>query len=217
MTMPIDPNSQSENSRFRIFLPIWPWATIAPRSCFKMSARSPMVKLLPLHDILSAEVENLLDAAFGADRKKRTAYRMREGVAEIPELSFAVCDETGLIGTLQSWPVALIDDTGRSAPMTLVGPVAVKPDLQGGGVGKLLMSRLIDAARDEGHDVLIMIGDPEYYERFFGFSAAETQGWELPGPFDRRRLLARIQRPGGVPALGRIIPDPAFASEALSA
>jgi predicted N-acetyltransferase YhbS len=217
MTVAIDPNRQGENRRFRIFLPIWPWAIIAPGSCFKMNVRPSMIKLLPLHDVRPADVETLLDAAFGADRQKRTAYRMREGVLPIPELSFAACDETGLIGTLQSWPVALIDDDGQCVPLTLVGPVAVKPDLQRGGVGKLLMSRLIDAAKAERYDALIMIGDPEYYERFFGFSATETQGWELPGPFERHRLLARIQRPGGVPAFGRIIPDPAFASEALSA
>jgi predicted N-acetyltransferase YhbS len=38
----------------------------------------------------------------------------------------------------------------------------------------------------------VLIGDPSYYERFFGFSAAHTGGWETPGPVERHRLLARL-------------------------
>ena len=37
----------------------------------------------------------------------------------------------------------------------------------------------------------MMIGDPEYYGRFFGFKADATGEWDLPGPFEKRRLLAR--------------------------
>jgi len=37
----------------------------------------------------------------------------------------------------------------------------------------------------------VLIGDPEYYGRHFGFIADQTANWELPGPFERRRLLAR--------------------------
>ncbi len=37
----------------------------------------------------------------------------------------------------------------------------------------------------------MMIGDPEYYGRFFGFTADATGEWDLPGPFEKRRLLAR--------------------------
>jgi predicted N-acetyltransferase YhbS len=101
--------------------------------------------------------------------------------------------------------------------MTLVGPVAVVPDGQRGGIGKALMTQLMSAASAQGHDALVMIGDPEYYGRFFGFAADATQQWDLPGPFERHRLLAYVTRAGGVPAAGRVIPDPAFATEAIPA
>lgn len=176
-----------------------------------------MAKIVPLDRIAPVDVEALLDAAFGADRKARTAYRMREGVSAVPALSFAALDGDRLVGTLQSWPVALESLDGNLTPMTLVGPVAVLPDLQRGGLGKRLMEALIKAAAEQGHDALMMIGDPEYYGRFFGFAAEATGGWVVPGPVERRRLLARISRPGGVPAVGRIIPDPAFASGRIAA
>ena len=121
-----------------------------------------MAEIVPLSRIAPADVEALLDAAFGADRKARTAYRMREGVNAVPALSFAALDDGRLVGTLQSWPVALEAPDGSLAPMTLVGPVAVLPDLQRGGLGRRMMDALVAAAAEEGHDALVMIGDPEY-------------------------------------------------------
>ncbi len=165
-----------------------------------------MIEIAPLSRAQGSEVESLLDAAFGSDRRARTAYRLREGVRWLPALSFAAFDGDSLVGTLQSWPVVLASG-GCDHPLTLVGPVAVMPDLQRSGVGKALMAALVEAASAHGHDALVMIGDPEYYDRFFGFSNAATGGWDLPGPFEQRRLLARISRPGGLPAHGMIGPD----------
>lgn len=127
-------------------------------------------------------------------------------------------DERGtLCGTIQCWQVALEAETGGLTPMILVGPVAVAPDAQGKGIGQQLMHAALGAADAAGHGVLIMIGDPDYYERFFGFSAARTQGWDLPGPFERHRLLARARPSTEIPAHGRIIPNPAFARPAANA
>jgi predicted N-acetyltransferase YhbS len=171
-----------------------------------------LIRIAPLSSQPAAQIEALLDAAFGPDRKTRTAYRIREGMPALDRLSFAALDEAGsLIGTLQSWPIALHGENGTAEPLVLVGPVAVLPNLQRGGVGKALMQALLHAADAGGADAMTMIGDPEYYERFFGFSAAATKAWDVPGPFERHRLLARITRPGGLGASGMLGPDPAFA------
>jgi predicted N-acetyltransferase YhbS len=168
-----------------------------------------LFQIAPLSQFAENDVEILLDGAFGADRKARTVYKMRAGTKAIELLSFGAADESGaLVGSLQSWPVALQNADGANDAMTLVGPVAVQPSLQRGGVGKLLMETLVAAAPTLGHEALVMIGDPEYYGRFFGFSADATAGWEVPGPVDRHRLLARISRKGGVAAFGRIVPNP---------
>jgi len=146
--------------------------------------------LTPIAEADPADVEALLDAAFGADRRQRTAYRLREGVGAIPELSFAAWKGGRLVGTLQSWPVALV--TGEEVDrLVMVGPVAVAPDLQNTGVGRALMDALLRAATDE--DALMMIGDPEYYARF-GFTAEATGGWRIDGSYEQPRLLARLRR-----------------------
>ncbi|RYD39816.1 MAG: N-acetyltransferase [Sphingomonadales bacterium] len=150
-----------------------------------------MVELLPLSNIEPQAVEDLLDAAFGSDRFGRTAYRIREGVDAVPELSFALVEDGALVGTIQCWPVALRAPDDADAPLVMVGPVAVRPDAQRGGHGRALMEHMLDAAESRADSALMMIGDPEYYGRFFGFTADATGEWDLPGPFEKRRLLAR--------------------------
>ena len=158
---------------------------------------APMtVTIAPLSRADPNAIEALLDAAFGADRHTRTAYRIRTGMAAIPALSFAAFDRAQLVGTLQSWPVSI-----GEAPLTLVGPVAVAPQVQRGGIGRMLMTALIDAAPE---DPMVMIGDPEYYGRFFGFTADDTGGWDVPGPVERHRLLAR--HGNGLPMSGLLGP-----------
>ncbi len=152
------------------------------------------MNIVPLDQIADSAVDDLLDRAFGADRRTRTAYRLRQGVSAIASLSFAAIDDDGALrATIQTWPVAWRGHDGAVVPMILVGPVAVEPDLQRGGVGRAIMQHMLDAAAGAsvaGSDALMLIGDPEYYGRFFGFSADRTGGWRLPGPFEARRLLA---------------------------
>jgi predicted N-acetyltransferase YhbS len=155
-----------------------------------------IVSIAPLSHADPDAVEALLDAAFGADRHTRTAYRIRAGMTAIPALSFAAFTKGKLVGTLQSWPISI-----RDAPLILVGPVAVDPNVQRGGIGKKLMTALIDAAPDTP---MTMIGDPEYYGRFFGFAADATSGWDVPGPVERHRLLAR--NADGLPEAGMLGP-----------
>jgi predicted N-acetyltransferase YhbS len=154
---------------------------------------------VPISTVDPAAVEALLDRAFGRDRHARTAYRLREGVGVIPELSFAAIEDGALAGTIQCWPVALHGDDGSSHALVLVGPVAVEPSRQRGGLGKELVHQALDAAVElDLDDAMMLIGDPEYYGRFWGFTADATSGWRLPGPVEPRRLLARGT---GVPAI----------------
>ncbi|HWL47051.1 MAG TPA: N-acetyltransferase, partial [Sphingomonadaceae bacterium] len=131
-----------------------------------------MITLAPLSTADTDAVEMLLDAAFGRDRHGRTAYRLRTGVKPIAPLSFAAFAEERLVGSLQSWPLEIAPAGAPPAPLVLVGPVAVAPDRQRGGLGKRLMETLLAAAdASEPVPALAMIGDPEYYGRFFGFTA----------------------------------------------
>ncbi|MEH3105725.1 MAG: N-acetyltransferase [Sphingomonas fennica] len=168
-----------------------------------------MIRIAPLSAADPAGIEALLDAAFGADRHGRTAYRLRAGERPIAPLSFCALAGDRLAGTIQCWPLAL-EAAGARVPLVLVGPVAVDPAMQGEGIGRRLMETMLAAADGgaggPGADALVLIGDPEYYGRFFGFAAAATGGWTLPGPFERHRLLARLAPGRSLPAKGALAP-----------
>ncbi len=160
-----------------------------------------MPDLIPLADIDGAKVDDLLDAAFGGDRHSRTAYLLRTRQRLVAKLSFACLDGDMLVGAIQCWPVRI-----GETPLVLVGPVAVHPNRQDEGVGTRLMHAMLEAAAEIGDPPMVMIGDAEYYGRF-GFDAAATGGWMLPGPWEPHRLLARNPRGMKLPFDGLLRED----------
>ena len=157
-----------------------------------------MIRIAPISEVEPQAVEHLLDRAFGTGRHERTAYRIREGMPAIPRLSFAALEQDSLVGTIQCWPILFDGDDGVDVPLVMVGPVAVEPARQRDGIGRDLMLCALNAAVATGEaGSLMLIGDPEYYGRFFGFTADRTAGWRVPGPVEQRRLLA----------LGDSVPD----------
>jgi predicted N-acetyltransferase YhbS len=166
-----------------------------------------MANIIPLADVDPDLIEQLLDIAFEPARHTRTAYKVRDGMEWLPGLSFAALDDADLlVGTIQCWPVALTDAAGRRHPMIMVGPVAVLPDEQGRGFGKALMTASLAALDPRAPLPQVMIGDPEYYGRFWGFSNAWTTGWTLPGPWEAHRLLVRCDTPAMLPEAGELGP-----------
>lgn len=166
-----------------------------------------MADIIPLAQVDPALIEELLDRAFEPERHNRTAYKVREGLDWLPGLSFAALDEDDMLaGTIQCWPVALTDTAGRAHPLIMVGPVAVLPEQQGRGFGKALTTASLAALDPRAALPQVMIGDPEYYGRFWGFSNEHTGGWQLPGPWDPRRLLARCDNPATLPEKGMLGP-----------
>lgn len=160
---------------------------------------------MPIAESMGEAIERLLDLSFGYDRHLRTAYRLRERVAAEPALSFAAVDGTGrLVGSLQSWPLALTGEDGAATPLWLVGPIAVHPDRQSQGIGRAMLAAACTAA-DATPWPAVLIGDPGYYEPF-GFTAAATGGWSVPGPVERHRLLARLAPGRTLPATGLLGP-----------
>ena len=177
--------------------------------------------LIPLSVVPEAMVEELLDRAFGRDRHARTAYRIRAGMEWLSALSFAALDaDEMLVGTIQCWPVGLMEPSGRALPLIMVGPVAVLPERQGEGFGQGLMAAMLDAEARLAADgqmpfAQMLIGDADYYGRW-GFSAAMTGGWRCPGPYEAERLLARGPALAAMPVEGMlgpwsdmVVPEPA--------
>ena len=150
-------------------------------------------------------IEQLLDAGFGPARCQRTAYRLREAAEPIAGLSFIARDGTALVGSLQCWNIVLAGPSVPRSPLVLLGPVVVAGSHSGRGLASALMHHVLAAADTSGAPPILLIGDVPFYGRF-GFSAARTGGWRLPGPVDPARLLLRSG--AALPVIAWIEPAP---------
>jgi predicted N-acetyltransferase YhbS len=145
-------------------------------------------------------IDAMLDDAFGADRITRTAYRLRDGQQPAQGLSFVVMDGPVLCGTISLWHIQLDDQ-----PALLLGPIAIAESCRGKGFGAALITQALAAARAQGHDLVMLVGDLAYYGRF-GFDNARTADWRMPGPVDQSRVLALSLHGAALPGHCDILP-----------
>ena len=163
-----------------------------------------MIEILHTSPTDKAQVEALLDARFGTDRHLRTAYKLRKGVEPIGPLCLIARENDQLLGSVQCWPLQLQSADDQVFPLILLGPVAVDLAHEKEGIGSLLMTEVLARADALMGLPLLLIGDEPYYGRF-GFSAAHTGHWQVPGPVDRNRLLLR-NKAAALPASGHLGP-----------
>ena len=133
-----------------------------------------------------SQIEQVLDIAFGIDRRVKTSYRLREGSRAVDGLSLVIREEAlGVVGTISFWPLAI----GREGmPALLLGPLAVHRERQNLGVGLALMREGLARAKAMGHELVLLVGDEPYYARV-GFGRVPEGRLLLPGPVDPKRLL----------------------------
>jgi predicted N-acetyltransferase YhbS len=144
----------------------------------------PDVTTRPVIAVDLSAIEALHDRAFGPGRYARTAYRIRDGLPPFSPLCRVAYQDGKLAAALRMAPITI----GGVSGAQLLGPLAVEPALKGQGIGKRLAAEALDAAREAGVRLVVLVGDLPYYARF-GFTVVPPGRLELPGPVDLRRLL----------------------------
>ena len=128
-------------------------------------------------------IERLNERVFGPGRFARTAYRLREEAEPDLALSFVARVGTLLVGANRMTPI-LIGET----PALLLGPLIVEPVFRSQGIGEALVTRSLEAAKQAGAKLSILVGDEPYYARM-GFKRAPAGRIKMPGPVDPARIL----------------------------
>ena len=153
-----------------------------------------MFRVMRERPLDEAEVEWLYDTCFAPGRTALSSYRLRDGVAPIPELCLLVRDEfDAVVGAIRYWPVQI---GAARAPCLLLGPVAVHPTRQGEGLAAELIGATLDRAAELGWSRVALVGDEPYYRRF-GFTRELGAGLKFPPPTNPARVLGRELAPGG--------------------
>ena len=128
-------------------------------------------------------IERLHQRTFGPGRFALSAYRLREHVDHLLELSFTARIGTLLVGSVRQLPICVGDTKAL-----LLGPLTVEPPFRSRGVGRMLLDRSLQDAKAKGHRLIILVGDEPYYSRV-GFKVIPKGRATMPGPVDYSRLL----------------------------
>jgi predicted N-acetyltransferase YhbS len=128
-------------------------------------------------------IERLHERTFGPGRYVLSAYRLREHVDHVLNLSFTARIGTLLVGSVRQLPVCVGDTKAL-----LLGPLTVEPPFRKRGVGRALLDRALRDAKASGHRLVLLVGDEAYYSRV-GFKRIPKGRATMPGPVDYNRLL----------------------------
>lgn len=147
-------------------------------------------------------IERLHERTFGPGRFVLSAYRIREHVDHLLDVSFTARIGTLLVGSVRQLPV-MIGET----PALLLGPLTVEPPFRSRGIGRMLMERALNDARDKGHRLVLLVGDEPYYSRV-GFKPVPKGRVTMPGPVDAARVLVLELVDGAFEGVsGAVAPD----------
>jgi predicted N-acetyltransferase YhbS len=151
-------------------------------------------------------IERLLERTFGPGRFVLSAYRLREHVDHLLDLSFTARIGTLMVGSVRQLPICVGDTRAL-----LLGPLTVEPPFRKRGVGRVLLERALADARKKGHRLVLLVGDEAYYGRV-GFKKVPKGRVTMPGPVDYARLLVAELESGAFDGVsGAIRPDWEFA------
>jgi predicted N-acetyltransferase YhbS len=128
-------------------------------------------------------IERLHERTFGPGRFVLSAYRIREHVDHLLDVSFIARIGTLLVGSVRQLPI-LIGDTKA----LMLGPLTVEPPFRSRGIGRVLMERALKDAKERGHRLVLLVGDEPYYSRV-GFKQVPKGRVIMPGPVDAARVL----------------------------
>ncbi len=153
-------------------------------------------------------------------------------IRAVNKLAFGSSEEADIVETLRGKPLPLVSLVAESnghvighilfSPVSLaggadvclmgLGPMAVHPAHQRRGIGTALVREGLDRCREMGCAAAVVLGHPDYYQRF-GFVPASSYGisceYDVP---DEVFMLVELQPRSLQRAKGKVVYDEAFAS-----
>jgi putative acetyltransferase len=135
-------------------------------------------------------VRAVIVAAFGqpAEADLVEALRAQGDLA----LSLIAEEEDEVVGHVAFSRLALANPLVRA---TALAPMAVRPDRQRQGIGSALIRESLRRFRENGEDLVLVLGEPAIYGRF-GFAAEAALGLQTPydGPYQQALALTEVGR-----------------------
>jgi putative acetyltransferase len=121
-------------------------------------------------------IQHVNRLAFGQDEEARLVDALREGGYVRVSL---VAERAGrVVGHILFSDLPIITKAG-TVPALALAPMAVLPELQRRGIGSALVQKGLEACRQQGHRIVVVLGHTHFYPRF-GFSPKLVAHLESP-------------------------------------
>ncbi len=121
-------------------------------------------------------IQHVNRVAFGQDDEARLVDALREGGFVRVSL---VAERAGqVVGHILFSDLPILTEAG-TVPALALAPMAVLPELQNQGIGSALVQQGLEACRQQGHRVVVVLGHAHFYPRF-GFSPKLAAHLESP-------------------------------------
>ncbi|WP_370234933.1 MULTISPECIES: GNAT family N-acetyltransferase [Henriciella] len=147
-----------------------------------------MLQIIPETPELHAEaIEDLFDRTFGPGHFAKTAERLREHSASIPEVNRVAVLDGEVVGVCRVWP--LVVGPARMKAL-FYGPVAVARSHRGDRLGLTITGEALEAGKAAGWPAAVLIGAPAYFGEI-GFVVTPRGRLTFPGPQDQTRVMVR--------------------------
>ena len=136
-----------------------------------------------------AQVRSVLKAAFPTEAESELVGLLRTNGKAVVSL-VAVCGDD-VMGHILFSPVST-SPPGDAKGIGLA-PVAVRPDVQVQGIGSALIRTGLELAQELRFDYCVVLGDPNYYERF-GFDTASDFGLRNEYGVDKEFMVTHFSK-----------------------
>lgn len=146
-------------------------------------------------------IHQLVETAFRTARvssgdEQNFVLRLRRSANYIPELALVATEDGELIGHIMLTRSAIETPAGER-PALVLAPLAVAAKRRRQGFGGQLVREAILRAKNLGHDAVLLVGDPAYYERF-GFRGSLEFGVRNRDGIPDRNVMACELEEGGL-------------------
>jgi putative acetyltransferase len=141
--------------------------------------------------------------AFGQEAEARLVSALRDG--GFARVSLVAEIDGQIVGHVMFSDLSIVTPDRTIAALALA-PMAVLPNLQGKGIGSQLVRQGLAVCQAHGHQIVIVLGHPHYYQRF-GFSTELAK--PLASPFSGDAWMALELLPGSLKGVvGRVAYSP---------
>ncbi|VYT88496.1 GNAT family N-acetyltransferase [Clostridium tertium] len=147
--------------------------------------------------------ESFKTAEFTDNDEHNLVNRLRKSKEFIKELSLIAEDKNRIIGHVLITK-ALINGENKSYETLALAPLSVLPEYQKSGIGKKLMNRGIERAKELGYKSIVVLGHESYYPKF-GFEKASKYGVKAPFEVPDEAYMILELVPGGLNGVSGIV------------